>query len=95
MKTKSWIGPASRCFSTDKLTGTKKMFLDVLCFISLCSLNRSCVQKISKASLNCTSALGQAAVCYCHDHFCNGAGRTSAMMGTVLAAILAFLAVRA
>ena len=56
--------------------------------------HRSCVQKISRHSLNCTSALGQAAVCYCHEDNCNGAGRMGAIGGSIAAVIVAWVIVK-
>ncbi len=41
---------------------------------------RSCVYKVGKLVIDCNSALGQYAVCYCQGDNCNGA--TGMMMAT-------------
>ncbi|TRY77812.1 hypothetical protein TCAL_14388 [Tigriopus californicus] len=56
--------------------------------------HRSCVSKISDIKLNCTSAVGQLALCYCHEDHCNSASRPTGlwMASTVVlfAAVVTF-----
>lgn len=48
--------------------------------------HRSCVPKVGKMKLDCNSAIGQLAICYCHGDNCNGAetGVRSMTLGALL-----------
>lgn len=40
---------------------------------------RSCVAKVSDIKLNCTSAVGKLALCYCHEDHCNSAWKQTGL----------------
>ncbi len=49
---------------------------------------RSCVPKITSVNLNCTSVLGQNALCYCHTDACNKSPYITASFWMVINSIV-------
>ena len=61
------------------------------------TIYRSCAPKIGNIKLNCTSSLGQLALCYCHEDNCNaavgvgGVGVAATLAGALLTLAGSFL----